>query len=442
MDLADTQKRSLFLFTNDLRVQDNSALLQAAKSAEALHCITVSETTPLAPNRYGFKDIGTHRQRFMDESRLDLQRDLSALSQSLVVLRGDPAIQIQKEIDQYEITQVFRSRNAGWNEQQYWAALQQANPEVAFQEFDTHTLFSLDKLPIDISDLPASFSKFRRIAEQSNIDYQPVTIERLPPPLTTSNIAANDSSIAAPTKENTFKGGATSAWQHIDDYFASEHPSTYKINRNALDGWTNSTKFSPWLANGCLGVRALLNRLKVYERDVVQNESTYWIYFELLWREYFQWYAHKHGTSLFRFSGIGSRSPLTSFYPERFKRWTNGNTPYPLVNACMNELSSTGFISNRGRQIVASCLVNELAVDWRYGAAYFQEVLLDHDVASNWGNWQYIAGVGADPRGGRHFNLEKQTKQFDFDARYRKRWGGNASSTDLDSVDAADWPIA
>ena len=88
----------------------------------------------------------------------------------------------------------------------------------------------------------------------------------------------------------------------------------------------------------------------------------------------------------------------------------------------MRELDETGFMSNRGRQIVASCLVNELGCDWRAGAAWFESRLIDHDVGSNWGNWQYIAGVGADPRGGRHFNLDKQARTFDPDGRFVDRW--------------------
>ena len=107
----------------------------------------------------------------------------------------------------------------------------------------------------------------------------------------------------------------------------------------------------------------------------------------------------------------------------------------------MHQLNQTGYISNRGRQIVASCFVNELQLDWRYGAAYFQQQLIDHDVASNWSNWQYIAGVGADPRGGRHFNLEKQTEQFDPDGKFIHKWHGHVFDKELDSVDAADWPI-
>ena len=107
----------------------------------------------------------------------------------------------------------------------------------------------------------------------------------------------------------------------------------------------------------------------------------------------------------------------------------------------MHQLNATGYMSNRGRQIVASCLVNELALDWRYGAAYFQQQLLDYDVASNWGNWQYIAGVGADPRGGRFFNIHKQTQLYDAKGVFIQKWNGQGTLGQLGSVDAADWPI-
>lgn len=108
----------------------------------------------------------------------------------------------------------------------------------------------------------------------------------------------------------------------------------------------------------------------------------------------------------------------------------------------MNQLRECGYMSNRGRQLAASCLINELELDWRYGAAWFEEQLIDYDVASNWGNWQYLAGVGADPRGLRCFNLEKQAQQYDPDGAFVARWHGNSTSVSpLDLVDAADWPI-
>ena len=107
----------------------------------------------------------------------------------------------------------------------------------------------------------------------------------------------------------------------------------------------------------------------------------------------------------------------------------------------MNELRQTGLLSNRGRQIAASCLVNELGLDWRCGAGYFAQQLLDYDACSNWGNWQYIAGVGADPRGGRHFNLDKQAEIWDAQGTYRRNWAGTTPAGPLDSRDYYDWPI-
>lgn len=188
-----------------------------------------------------------------------------------------------------------------------------------------------------------------------------------------------------------FKGGAASALTHVNDYFGSDAPSTYKTTRNALDDWTSSTKFSAWLANGSLSVNVLLNRLREYERDTVANDSTYWIWFELLWREYFYWYALTHQQRLFWFKGIAQQPPTTSFDRTRLEQWKTCTTSYPIVNACMKQLLQTGYMSNRGRQIVASCFIHELGLDWRYGATHFEQHLIDYDVASNWGigsTWQ------------------------------------------------------
>ena len=90
----------------------------------------------------------------------------------------------------------------------------------------------------------------------------------------------------------------------------------------------------------------------------------------------------------------------------------------------MRQLAVTGYMSNRGRQLVASCFVNELRQDWRYGAAWFESQLLDYDVASNWGNWLYLAGVGTDPRENRQFNLQKQTEIYDPNGEFCAKWLG------------------
>ena len=99
-----------------------------------------------------------------------------------------------------------------------------------------------------------------------------------------------------------------------------------------------------------------------------------------------------------------------------------GKTNNKFINAGMNELRLTGFLSNRMRQIVASYLINELSCDWRAGAAWFESKLIDYDVYSNQGNWAYISGCGTDPRGGRFFNIEKQQKTYDKNSIYQMLW--------------------
>jgi deoxyribodipyrimidine photo-lyase len=107
----------------------------------------------------------------------------------------------------------------------------------------------------------------------------------------------------------------------------------------------------------------------------------------------------------------------------RLLAWTNAQTPNDFVNAGMTELRETGHLSNRMRQVVASYLIYDLEVDWRAGAAWFENQLLDFDVYSNQGNWLYIAGCGTDPRGGRRMNIQKQIQEHDPDSNYRKHWG-------------------
>ncbi|MEA3643932.1 MAG: FAD-binding domain-containing protein, partial [Lamprobacter sp.] len=159
--------------------------------------------------------------------------------------------------------------------------------------------------------------------------------------------------------------------------------------------------------------------------------------------EFFHWHALADPRPLFRFHGRGKARKLRhcTFEPRNFARWCQGDTNFPLVNALMHQLVATGWMSNRGRQIAASCLIHEYGIDWRYGAAFFEQHLIDYEVASNYGNWQYIAGVGADPRGGRHFNIDKQTAEHDPEGVFVAKWDGQRAHQPDYVVDAADWPI-
>ena len=174
---------------------------------------------------------------------------------------------------------------------------------------------------------------------------------------------------------------------------------------------------------GCISARTIYYEIKKYESKFEANDSTYWVIFELLWRDFFRFMFKKYQTKFFLYEGIKSEKENSNSLNEKLlSQWINGTTKYDFINANMLELKQTGFMSNRGRQNVASYFCNELNIDWRIGATYFEQQLIDYDVCSNWGNWAYLAGVGNDPRQNRVFNIEKQAKDYDKDESYRNLW--------------------
>jgi deoxyribodipyrimidine photo-lyase len=190
-----------------------------------------------------------------------------------------------------------------------------------------------------------------------------------------------------------------------------------------LIGPDYSTKFAPWLAHGCLSARLVHAECARYEKERTKNKSTYWVIFELLWRDFFKFYCARHGDDVFKVGGPIRRAAYQ--WEEDadgglFRRWKEGNTGVPFVDANMRELRATGFMSNRGRQNVASYLILDLNLDWRKGAEWFEETLLDYDVCSNWGNWAAAAGL----TGGRvnRFNVQKQSKDYDAAGDYIRLW--------------------
>ncbi len=146
------------------------------------------------------------------------------------------------------------------------------------------------------------------------------------------------------------------------------------------------------------------------------------MFFELLWRDFFRMMGKKHGNAIFHKGGTKGEAPQSRTDPAAFETWMNGLTGSPFVDANMRELALTGFMSNRGRQNVASYLAKDLRLDWRLGAEYFESVLIDYDVTSNWCNWNYVAGVGSDPREDRYFNILTQARRYDEDGAYVKLW--------------------
>lgn len=414
----------LYWFRHDLRLHDMPSLRALASQCDSLILCYVLDPSWFIPNRYGAMHLGHHRQQFLYESLQSLHVALKRHQQQLVLLVGDPVDHIRELANKYQVTHIGCATHPGKFETD---ELQQLKASVSAKYIcdSAYTLFSGADLPFEHSDIPKQFTTFRKKIEQAVQPSEPIgAINHLPPSPPMTQQTTLDSLPLNRGTISDFHGGESAGikqWQH----FTTETHAIkdYKTTRNQLVGWQYSTKLSPWLANGSLSVRWCAKQLVEYEQQYGANDSTYWVYFELLWREFFYWQMPLSPNNWFAYSGVNNNAYDHQHTAEKLHQWQRGLTPNQHINACMNQLNSTGYLSNRARQWVASYLINDLQCDWRYGAAYFEQQLLDYDVANNWGNWLYLAGVGHDPRGKRYFSIEKQVSMYDPQHVFLSYWG-------------------
>jgi deoxyribodipyrimidine photo-lyase len=432
-----SQKTGIVWFRQDLRLHDNEALTEALQHCERIIPIFIfDERVFLGKTRqFGFPKTGKFRAKFILESVADLRQSLRKMGSELVVRFGKPEEEIFELARQLKSSWVFCNRERTYEELKVQDELEHRlwtiGQEMRFSR--GKMLYYTSDLPFPITQTPEVFTQFRKEVERA------VAIRDSLPVPTTLPVFDFDLDIGTlPTLEELghqpfevderapihYVGGETAGLNRLNDYlWKSGAAKSYFDTRNEMLGADYSTKFSAWLAQGCLSPKRIYHELKAFEKQQGENKSTYWIFFELLWRDFFRLIAKKHGNKLFLKGGLREEPNrrLRNDY-ELLKTWVDGKTGVPFVDANMLELKSTGFMSNRGRQNVASYLVNDLKVNWQMGAEYFESQLIDYDTASNWGNWNYLAGVGNDPREDRYFNIANQAKQYDPHGEYVRHW--------------------
>lgn len=431
-------------FRNDLRLHDHPALAQSMARCrrDGLALLPVAWHGPSAPvaTRWGFDRVGAHRRTFRAQALAGLAQALRARGSDLVVIEGASAQPLADLARRVGAVGLVGEAIEALEEQAEVAALQAQGLTV--NTVEQGGLFDASQLPWAPGAVPNVFTAFRQGVERIGLQPAaplpaPATLPPWPEALPRPPAPALDAALPAGSTDDRssfpcglpgWHGDEASALNHLRAYLASERPHTYKATRNALTGRDFASHWSPWLAVGALSVRQVVADLRAMEAERGASDGSYWLWFELLWREHFRWMLRRHGTALFRSRGLLPSAPRAVYEAPAFARWCEGRTGLDLVDAAMRELRTTGYLSNRLRQIVASALIHELRGDWRAGAAWFEHGLIDFDVHSNQGNWAYIAGVGTDPRGGRHFNLDKQLREHDPDGAYRRRWLGEGVS--------------
>lgn len=421
----------LVWFRNDLRITDNEALTRACRNHRHIIAVYFFDPRQFRKSEFGFEKTGKFRAKFLIQSVRDLQLNLSYLNISLLTYFQKPEEKIPDLQEKYGITNIYFQKEWTEEEKRVEDSVRAGARGLDFHSYYQQFLYHPEDIPFEISKVPEVFTEFRKACEKK------ASIRELidtPAPLPVENLVAEKTSIPSlktlgledfkldNRSAFPFEGGETTALKRLQDYFwGTQKLAEYKETRNGMIGKDYSSKFSAWLANGSISPKTIFQQIRKFEKEVTSNQSTYWLVFELMWRDFFKYMSLKHGNKIFKIGGIKNRKLQWTRKQEILDNWINGKTKYKFVNANMKELASTGFMSNRGRQNVNSFLAKERCFDWRYGAAYFESLLVDYDVHSNWGNWMYNSGVGNDPRD-RKFNIKGQAERYDPNQQYQDLW--------------------
>ncbi|MCO4806497.1 MAG: deoxyribodipyrimidine photo-lyase [Flavobacteriales bacterium] len=407
------QAVSLFWFRRDLRLEDNHGLYQALKDGNNVQPIFIFDTNILDK----LDDTCDRRISFIYHQIQALKSELIALGSDLTVFHGDP-LTILDQLSEGKLDALYSNRDY----EPYAKARDKAVYEmldkkgIPFRGYKDHVIFDKDEIAKDDGDPYVVFTPYSR---KWKTQLEPLHYQPYPSAKCTHNLKASLK------PENLISLDALGFQKHEEDW--PEQTVDIDVIKNYhetrdIPGIMGTSRLSVHLRFGTISIRHLV------KHGLEHNEK--WLN-ELIWRDFYQsilWKFPHVASSCFR--SKYDRIPWRNNEQE-FKTWCEGKTGYPIVDAGMRELNATGLIHNRVRMVVSSFLTKHLLIDWRWGEAYFASKLLDYDMASNNGGWQWAAGSGVDAAPYfRVFNPTLQTERFDPNLVYVRKW-----VTDLDSPD-------
>jgi deoxyribodipyrimidine photo-lyase len=346
-------KISLVWFKNNLRVNDNASLKEAIEHSEKVIATYVFDPKDYETTKFGFKKTAQFRAQFLIETLTNLKENLEALNIPLFVYHK-PTEQVIADLEaSFKFDAIYSQKEWTQEEVDTLYVVKKGLPTdlPIYQSYDQF-LFYPDDCPYEISKIPRVFTEFRKKCEKySKVRPENTDYSKLPK----SNLVENSTKIPSlkdlglepfkihPNSAFPFKGGEDEALKRLDNYFfETKQLGVYKKTRNGLVGTDYSSKFSAWLANGSISAKTIYWKIKAFEKKHFKNESTYWLIFELIWRDYFKYVSLKHGNNIFKIGGILEKDYDWSTNKNKITDWINGETKEPFVNANMVEFKKTG----------------------------------------------------------------------------------------------------
>jgi deoxyribodipyrimidine photo-lyase len=390
---------SLVWFKNDLRLHDNEMLCNAIANSDAVICCYCVEPNLFKKLNLGFRKADINRFKFLEQAVLDLQKRLEEINGHLIIKQKGALIDIPEMVEKYEITSIYAESEYASEEINLQNQLKLKLPKTNFNFSWGKTLYHKDDIPFEISAIPLTSKAYRIPTSKESKPREtfkaPVNVNSYPDIPSNhfpsyKKFGFDDESYK---KSNPFlKGGESEALKRLEYYFTeSELLTSYRWTRNKSLGLDYSSKFSPYLALGCISPRFIYEKVKEYEINIKKNQSTWWLVFELVWRDYFTFKGMRFRNEIFKTKGFKNKDVNWGNNKNYFEKWKTGTTGIPFIDAHIRQLNETGYMSNRGRVNCASYLIHDLKINWTRGAAYFESQLIDYDVSANWLNWHVQA---------------------------------------------------
>jgi deoxyribodipyrimidine photo-lyase len=402
-------RTAVVLFTRDLRVHDQPALAAAAREAEHVVPLFVLDDgilgTPFArPNRVAF----------LREALADLDGSLAARGARLVLRRGDVVTETIGLAAETGADAVFLSEDASDYARRRRRRLERACAEARLElrELPGVTVAALGDVTTAAGTHFGVFTPYYRAwlrAPRRPVERPPARLS-LPAGVRRGRLPGLERLVRGAPSPELPPGGEGAGRRRLSGWIRSGLVR-YGERHDDLAGDATS-RLSPYLHFGCLSPLEVAERA----RDRVEGES---FVRQLAWRDFHHQLLAARPEAAWE--DLRSRGDRWSDDEAGFAAWTEGRTGYPIVDAGMRQLRREGFMHNRARLVAASFLTKDLYVDWRRGARHFFDWLVDGDVANNVGNWQWVAGTGADTRPNRVFNPVRQARRFDPDGAYVRR---------------------
>lgn len=390
-------KTAIYWLRDDLRLHDNETLDRAIMENDLVIPIFCIDPRQFRLLELGFHKTGVKRFNFLIECLADLRKSLQQIGGELLVRTGNPEEIITGLANIYGVDKVYAQAEIASEETTVENTLSVELKKIGceLELVWGKTMYHRDDLPFGPEEIPLTSKAFRINASKKagvrDLISAPTSIS-VPQGITWGEFPVPADVGLDPSSElhidSLLEGGESLALARLEYYtFETNLVEKYKWTRNKSLGFDHSSKFSAWMARGCLSPRLIYHTVKRYEAEVKRNISTWWLVFEVVWRDFFIFSHLRFGDRVFHAGGIKNRNVEWSKDRELFQRWMDGRTGIPFADAHLRELKQTGFMSNRGRVNTASFLTRDYEIDWRWGASWFESQLLDYDVSSNWFNW-------------------------------------------------------